>query len=309
MKEAPRGFYIYHFWKLWFFTNSSNSCWAAFCGIYPWLFFIVSFWLCSATLSCKKKFWVAHPSSRFHDFFLIHNLHIYLRVDIRKADIGQFVDFVLTSVAAQKCLPASPHLPIIGVPGCLVLTAGQCPTTLETQGRLRTGPSSRLFITSYSPAMCLSKHWALWSSFQWNAPLNTFDPFSVSGLTVGDRKLLPSENKQTVTVYPSIHTAPVTYRPPQARVSHNFYSHCTKSTWIIQHKRPLNTVLYIVHFYCTCFCCQIIINLSGERCIVWFMLFSIVFRSFRQLFRIYHSIIKVDCFCRAVLRHHILLKK
>lgn len=67
--------------------------------------------------------------------FLIHNLHIYLRVDIRQADMGQFVDFVVTSVAAQTCLPASPP----GVPGCFVLTAGQCPTTLETQERLRTG--------------------------------------------------------------------------------------------------------------------------------------------------------------------------
>ncbi len=75
------------------------------------------------------------------------------------------MDFVVTSVAAQKYLPASPPL---GVPGCLVLTAGQCPTTLETQERLRTGPAPayNVFITPYSPAMRLSKHWALWSCFQ-----------------------------------------------------------------------------------------------------------------------------------------------
>lgn len=77
--------------------------------------------------------------------------------------MGQFVDFVVTSVAAQNFLPASP-----GVPGCLVLTAGQCPTTLETQERLHMGPAPAyyVFITSYSPATRLSKHWALWRCFQ-----------------------------------------------------------------------------------------------------------------------------------------------
>lgn len=69
--------------------------------------------------------------------------------------MGQFVDFIVTSLAAQKYLPASR-----GVPGCLVLTAGQCPTTLETQD-----------------TNC---------------------------------------DSVTTPVLPSIQTAPVTYRPPQA---------------------------------------------------------------------------------------------
>lgn len=82
-------------------------------SIHDFFFFLFLFFdlVCSVTFSWgkkkKKKFRVAHPQAGFINHFLIHNLHIYLRVDIRKADMGQFVDFVVTSVAAQKCLPAS----------------------------------------------------------------------------------------------------------------------------------------------------------------------------------------------------------
>lgn len=123
--------------------------------------------VCRVTFSCKKKkkkIWVAHPQVGFSNQLLIHNLHIFLRVDICQADMGQFVDFVVTSVTAQISLPASS-----GGPGCLVFTAGQCPTTLETQECLSTG-SAPCLLCRHNPTVPLA------STLEWNAPLNIFHP-------------------------------------------------------------------------------------------------------------------------------------
>lgn len=64
----------------------------------------------------------------FIKHFLIHILHIYLRVNIRKADTGQFVDFISHQLLHRNVCQPFLH------PRCSwVLTAGQCPATLETQ--------------------------------------------------------------------------------------------------------------------------------------------------------------------------------
>lgn len=63
---------------------------------------------------------------------LIHNLHIYLRVNICKKERGHFCEFCCNIASLHRNM-GQPPLPPPGVPGCFVLTAGQCPTTLETQ--------------------------------------------------------------------------------------------------------------------------------------------------------------------------------
>lgn len=69
--------------------------------------FLLSLCLWFNFVMLKKKQAVAHPSIGFVNHFVIHDLHIYLRVSIRKADMVQSPDCVVTSVAAQNCLPSS----------------------------------------------------------------------------------------------------------------------------------------------------------------------------------------------------------
>lgn len=66
----------------------------------------------------------------------IHVLHIYLRVNICKTQVGHFCGFCCNIASLHRNLCQPPQPPTRGVPGCFVLTAGQCPTTLETQEHL-----------------------------------------------------------------------------------------------------------------------------------------------------------------------------
>lgn len=167
-----------------FLRNFNNPCWAAGSGF-----------LTHGRFNFETEMDATRSLAHSINYF-IHNLHIYLRVNICKTETGHFCEFSCSIASLHRNMgQARPRPP--GVPGCFVLTAGQCPTTLETQEGLclsvGQAPAFNVFITSCSPAIRLIKH----SGAPFFFPLGEIPLYTLlspNGITVDDRKLQLSEN-------------------------------------------------------------------------------------------------------------------
>lgn len=87
------------------FSWSNNCCWSAYLLYIPVLVIIFRPGLKRSLAKEKEK---RRKKLRINQF-LIYNLHIFLRVNICQADMGQFVDFVVKPVAARIRLPVAAH--------------------------------------------------------------------------------------------------------------------------------------------------------------------------------------------------------
>lgn len=100
MKEALRGIHIHHLWQRnfdfhkWILNIAVEQLFVVSIHDFSLGFFHSQFFLVCNVISSDMNNQVAHPQACLMNH-LIHNLHIYLRGDIRKADMGQFVDFVV----------------------------------------------------------------------------------------------------------------------------------------------------------------------------------------------------------------------
>lgn len=127
--------------------------------------------------------------------------------------------------ACAHCWSVSDHTGNTGTP----LSVGQAPTF-------------NVSITSCSPAIRLSKHSGT-PLFLGELPLYTL--LSLSEITVVDKKHQLSENGLWKHKQPSLRIHPDCCDVKSLHRHHlGARPYCTKSTWIIQLKRPLNTLLY-----------------------------------------------------------------
>lgn len=127
--------------------------------------------------------------------------------------------------ACAHCWSVSDHTGNTGTP----LSVGQAPTF-------------NVSITSCSPAIRLSKHSGT-PLFLGELPLYTL--LSLSEITVVDKKHRLSENGLWKHKQPSLRIHPDCCDVKSLHRQHlGARPYCTKSTWIIQLKRPLNTLLY-----------------------------------------------------------------
>lgn len=123
VKEALRGFYIYHVLKK---RNklpqiALEQLFMVLSITFFFIFVIVYFRL-SLYFSLSFRKHLSSSPSRFIKHFLIHILHIYLRVNIRKAKQIRNSLWTLFNISCCTEMSASPFS-TLGVPGCLLLVS------------------------------------------------------------------------------------------------------------------------------------------------------------------------------------------